>query len=179
MKFKFFQISLISVCIAFWLIVSIAHNSSYYFSKSSRLSDIIVSVFPQGWGFFTKDPRNEYNYNLYSLNPDEKIYRQITYANSTLSSSYGFSKNNRRCFYEIGLLTDDIKVLDWINFKGLIFPIPEDSSTIVINTDGMNLSCILKDIDYLLVRTRTIPFAWSGKKQENNRPGEVVRFKIQ
>lgn len=175
MKYFLFKTIVCATCVSFWIIVIISHNNAFNYPRASVLLANFVKTHPQGWGFFTKDPRNEYNYEMYAIAENETL-NLITHPNFSKHTFFGLSKNNRQCFYEVGLLVNKIKSQNWLKSKGNSLLIPEKHQIIELDMSDSNLTCTSFFDDYLIIRYKTTPFIWSGNGQSENRPFQYIRI---
>ncbi|PEK57864.1 SdpA family antimicrobial peptide system protein [Bacillus wiedmannii] len=77
-------------------------------SKDANLA--ISSVLPQGWGFFSKDPR-ESQVGLYAA---EKDSLEVLWPNMKVKNVFGLYRKGRSQGVEMGLLTTKFKEQDWM-----------------------------------------------------------------
>jgi len=141
---------------------------------SPKFKYIIISIFPESFAFFTKDPKDE-QIVLYSVqrNNIEKI-------NLKTNSSYnffGFSRKSRRLTYEIGILTKKIPDSLWNEIK----------ETTIKNIDFDTISDFLLEKDnnvqlfekgkYVFYYYKPIPWEWNDLKKETN--GKYIYVSIE
>ena len=148
----------IVLCI-FWLIAL-----SYIFKSSVPvISDMsfeekasLFSFVPQGWGFFTRDPRED-ELVLYEMKND--TIERFTKTNSSMSSFFGVSRKNRLINVESNMLLPEIKDSLWKSMKGreLILDKTSYTDTIINNFHPCNIKG-----DFFFVMQERIPWAWSG-----------------
>ena len=101
--------------------------SYFYFNFISTLSQNVIPVsaeeknvikffFPQGWGFFTKDPRED-KYKLYKLIAGNSP-KLINYKITSIENLLGLSrKGNRICIEMIRIQNQLPKATEWIESK--------------------------------------------------------------
>lgn len=151
----------------FFLSVSIKSNT---FATSTQTKVIFTSISAQGWGFFTRSPR-EPMVDIYKI--DHGVLSKISSKNSTLSNILGFSRKSRKIGMEISTVLMKTKKEKWnVVDAPSSFKIPESISKI----DFTDLY-FLTPGDYLLVKKTMIPWAWYGKKN-NFIPYETLRVQI-
>ncbi|BDS15148.1 SdpA family antimicrobial peptide system protein [Aureispira anguillae] len=98
--------------------------SYFYFNFISTLSQNVISItaeekniikffFPQGWGFFTKDPR-EAKYKLYDVT-DPNAPKLVNFKITALENFFGLSrKGNRICIEMIRIQNHLPKDSKWV-----------------------------------------------------------------
>jgi len=174
---KFILYVVLSSC-SLLLLVTIFISSIQINTLNNTLSPkfkyIIISIFPESFAFFTKDPKDA-QIILYSVqkNNVEKI-------NLKTNSSYNFwglSRKARRLTYEIGVLTKKIPDSLWSEIK----------ESNIKNIDFDNISHYLLEKDnniqllekgkYVLYYYKPIPWEWNDLKKETN--GKYVCVSIE
>ena len=136
-------------------------------------------LIPQGWGFFTKDPKDVI-IDAYEALPTKDSAQLLSVSNTSLKNLVGLSRNNRFVGYEISKLVPHIPGKAWKNKRGYldVGAIPPDSTSI-IHTVTDTLAFFEVGRDYILHQYKPIPYAWSGKGQEKNRPYLVARIRLE
>lgn len=158
--FTFFWILSLLYFIATIFILSIGQNV-YQENYSNLTQKTINSVLPQGWGFFTRNPK-ETKYKIYS-NVQEEL-NLINRKNSSPSNLFGLSRKSRRFGYEFSKIYTSINSKKWIkNDSNDITDLNlTNSDTIYIDTSYL----LIKKGKYLVVKYENIPWAWAS--QMNN-----------
>lgn len=83
------------MCVSFLLIKIFASSiGATVISTSFSNSYHVGLLFPEGWGFFTRSPR-EFQYELYHLNRDSSL-ELTSIKNNAFSNALGFSRKSRR-----------------------------------------------------------------------------------
>ena len=162
------------IILAFWSFAVI-----FIFSASLKneiifidrdLKKNISTIFPQGWGFFTKSPRDQ-AYFCYEL--EDTKYIPFTIKNCSYDNLFGFSRKARIIGYESSQVIEKIyKLNEWSKVQGEfnLYYIPKKTVTVVV-AKKLNY---FKDKKYLFVRYFPIPWAWNGRGQEKYRPIEYL-----
>lgn len=129
-------------------------NANFYVVK-----DLLL---PQGWGFFTKDIREEFVYNLYNVNGEKVMVNNSSYENF-----FGFSKKARKISMEVAIIESRISNNNWL-----------DSLSVVSNPAFLEVSneylYYLKGGRYVLTRHMIPPYLW--RDLPKNKKTEVVFF---
>jgi len=141
-----------------------------YFTPGYKNSKIVSKLLPEGWGFFTRDPR-EPIYKLYEIS-DEKLTR-IDMSNSAASTLLGLSRKNRRINIEFlrikGLVADsvftEIPLSDWSKAKQIE----------IINHSGYAYH-FLKSGKYIVEKTNITPWIYKKNKYQYDQKKQIARF---
>ncbi|MGV4439784.1 SdpA family antimicrobial peptide system protein [Ornithobacterium rhinotracheale] len=113
-KLLVFFASLSLVIITIFGVLSIYMGNSPLNKKRFIYIDYI-SVFPQGWGFFTKDPREPL---VFIYKHDNNDYKSIIERNFSTKNLLGLSRKNRILIIESShVLKEIIKNCQYKNFK--------------------------------------------------------------
>lgn len=139
-------------------------------SKYNRVSNFL----PQGWGFFTKDPTEEL-FDIYEVDHKGMLV-QLNESNSSASNLFGFSKKNRFKMIEYAILYENLKGRKWFHTKGLLeTDTITEYDTLKLQND---LLILKKNKIYYLAKHSPVPFAWSMKDQEKNKPYEFIKIYV-
>ncbi|MFH6993129.1 SdpA family antimicrobial peptide system protein [Flavobacterium sp. FlaQc-48] len=147
-----------TLIVGFWIIflsyifeASIPIPSNETFKRKATFFNII----PQGWGFFTRDPRENEIWTYQILN---NTAIKVTQTNGNLNNFYGASRKNRLISIELGLLVSQIHTSSWINMKGgkLILDKKIHTDTILNSLNPCNIKGNL-----FIVEQERVPWAWS------------------
>ncbi|TGE29607.1 SdpA family antimicrobial peptide system protein [Hymenobacter metallicola] len=76
---------------------------------------LFSALLPEGWGFFTKSPRDEKKV-LYKLEADKSL-TLATYHNSDADNLFGFSRRSRRTNLEFSRLMAQVQEKDWERYQ--------------------------------------------------------------
>lgn len=140
---------------------------------SEELKLATNTIFPQGWGFFTKNPQ-DFAINIYKIENKKLILIDIK--NQSFKNRLGFSRSARIIGYEMSTVVSDIQNKDWVrNTDGNIYSNIDDKIVDVENREYFNH---LKKGEYLVKLYKPIPYAWSNDNQEKFNPFSVVKIKI-
>lgn len=145
----------------FWLVSiylvvfsNISNNSHLSISKVNSLD--IKMLIPQGWGFFTRNPRS-LSYQLYRKENDKLI--KVLHPNFHSTNSFGLSRRNRSIQAQILTLLKSEKI-NWdtsISNQFEIEPISEQHSKTIHNSFDTPLLCG----EYILEASYPIPLEYS------------------
>lgn len=139
------------------LSTSTPYDNPYFVKKLTR------NLFPEGWGFFTRNPREEMLYFL--KNDNDKLIKMINPCSSS-EYSFGLDRNCRSKSAELEVIISQINDSLWVTEdtsillgKKKIFSIPKDTVT-----NFFYYPKITGNI--LIVKQKRLPWAWS--KNRNN-----------
>lgn len=145
----------------FWIIAfSYIFKSSVPIVSNTSFKNkaTVFNFIPQGWGFFTRDAREE-ELILYELKNDTIL--RFTKTNSDVSSFFGASRKSRLIGVESGILVSKIKDTLWKPMKGNQLILDKEMFTdTIINSFT---PCHIKGDFFFVLQERT-PWAWAGHK---------------
>lgn len=144
----------------FWLIViGYIFNATLPVVSGGSFSQKMntLSITPQGWGFFTKDTREE-QLIVYQLGKGGDI-QKFTKTNSSLSSFFGLSRKTRFIAMEAAHISAKISDTLWRKMEGgkLILDKNAPTDTLTNFIKPTNLVG-----DFFFVVMERIPWAWAG-----------------
>lgn len=157
MRYKILY-NIIPLIIAFILFISFSSDSAFRYD-----SKYLNTFLPQGYAFFTREPK-EPNIYVYKIENEGKIKRVINKASLSGEAFLGLNRSNRRT--EIEFQYPISKIYKW--HKSI------KESEIYIDTIRYKINEInLVQGHYLFVKERRIPWAWAG-----NNPRKIKEYKI-
>lgn len=163
---------------SFWALVVFfilsSNNNSSYPILNHNATKIISYLFPQGWGFFTKDPK-EVTIDIYQL--EGKSLKLISINNFSTQNLFGFSRAARYVGYEFGNLGKHIPNTAYKNEIGSVCKSYPNKTTIVKIPFVPKLFHINKE--YVVYQYKIVPFAWINQNQEQYKPYLVARIKFE
>ena len=133
---------------------------------------LMASLLPQGWGFFTRDPKEgiteAYSYHKGALS-------SITVKNASIQNQMGLSRNARFAGIDLIFLLGYVPDSAWHKGKGdFRSNLPDELDTVVVDKPIQ----FFPEGEYVLHRYEPIPFAWAGRGQDNFRPYLVARVRV-
>ncbi len=159
----------------FWLIIvlyiALAAIPFNPLSLPTSKSVHIISLVPEGWGFFTRNPK-ETNVILYKKNGDKwKIW---TKSNGDPSFLFGLSRKNRKIVSETISILGKLPDSSWIqNREGKInFNIPK---VVSVKNDTPNQ---LLSGKFIIVKQDPIPWSWSKEYKHISMPYDITQVQI-
>jgi antimicrobial peptide system SdpA family protein len=139
---------------------------------SVHLQRHIGTIFPEGWGFFTKNPRDPL-LDVYKV--EDSTLVNVTIRNQSFKNKLGFSRKSRILGYESSVLANEINAKSWSKDKMKnLHDLKEDTVYNIRNKNNRHLN----KGKYLLMSYKMIPFAWSKSKQELNNPISYVYISV-
>ncbi len=131
-------------------------------------------IFPEGWGFFTKNPR-DLLMDVYKLDNNEIV--KIDMSNHSLANKLGLSRKARVIGYEASMITNDIPEEFWIeNTSNDIKPHLTDSTLVIKKKPYFKH---LANGEYIFKVYRQVPYAWANKGQEKYNPSKFAKVRIE
>lgn len=175
MKFTFAGKSYLIISL-FWCFVvlyiafaSIPFNPlSLSFTKS-----YLYSLVPEGWGFFTRNPKEEVH--LVFKKTRDNRWKLFTKSNADPEFSFGISRKNRRILAETQYLIEKLDDTMFLSRDGNAFNF---STKKIILTKSAFKNPILTG-DLILVKQKRLPWAWSENYKEINMPYQIARVHVQ
>jgi antimicrobial peptide system SdpA family protein len=159
-----------------WILLSYftirSHNSTDYHIKYEMKKNLTF-LWPQGWGFFTRDPQ-EAIISAYKLENGELT--MLTVKNSSLENYLGFSRNTRFVTRELATILGSLPKDRWKTGKGdFKNQIPAKPDTTVTVKENFRF---FQDGDYVFCQHNIIPLAWANMHQEKYQPYLILRVRI-
>lgn len=177
MRLNKHKIVFIAICL-FWFAISILlvtislpHNPILNSIEAKPLKTQLKVLIPEGWGFFTRDPREE---RLYVFRCDSLNLKYVPNDNFSFESFFGASKKSRVYNLELGRLVSSIEKSDWHSWKSKNTWCPMDLPTIYqLNTQRSPLICG----EFYVVKREPVPWAWASSNHVSM-PGSIVKINI-
>ncbi|WP_246062808.1 SdpA family antimicrobial peptide system protein [Paenibacillus ehimensis] len=131
----------------------------------------IIQWFPQGWGFYSKNPREPYFY-VYEV-PGNKLAGQ--WPNNRVDNAFGLLRFGRSQGVEAGLLTSKIPSNSLTECKENPVECLNQLQAIEVENPSP-FPTICGDVGF--VYQEPIPWAWSKGGEETVMPSKLVRVKV-
>jgi antimicrobial peptide system SdpA family protein len=166
---KYFLLSVIFLTFVVFVFFIFKNSLGYNIQSSSYQKIIFLSkISPQGWGFFTKTPRDP-NVHIFVVR-DGKISKRILYQNFTSNNLLGFTRKNRMIAFEISQILMRSKNIQWQNYTKNISDLP------IVKVFDNDLY-YLRDNDFLLVKEEIPPYLWRNKIQNPDKLKKMLYVK--
>lgn len=127
------------------------------FNSIKNNGSFITSLTPQGYAFFTKNPREPYIY-LYKVNENQNLVR-LDINSSDSEMMFGLSRVNRRSCANLGSIFTYLNGWKDYNSKEEL-----DANVLYTPSDTVEVSSADVNIEsgvYFFVREKKVPWAWS------------------
>ncbi len=160
----------------FWtsiLILALFTNASSEATISYKIKKNINFFMPQGWGFFTRNPR-EAMIDAYSYKKGE--LKLLTVSNLSAYNWFGLSRKTRLVGFELSNLLGVVPEEAWkdgINDFRTCIP----QKIYVVRPTGT-----LKNYppgEYILHQYKPIPFSWASHGQNETKPFLVAHIRVE
>jgi antimicrobial peptide system SdpA family protein len=149
-------------------------ESTYMNTLNAYSKNIVNTIFPESFAFFTKDPKDE-QLQFYKIDRNNKSSK-IELKNNSLKNLLGFSRKSRRKIYELGMLTRLIPDSIWNKTSSKqLRNINSYKEPFKIKTHE-NIKIILKG-KYLIYYYTPIKWEWSKIKKETRGKYAYIEIK--
>lgn len=179
MKMSKFTISFV-LLFCFWscLLVMIIASSLPYNTIENKfhMSKIIFAPLPQGWAFFTRNPREA---QLQLFVKDGKEWKPLNHYHSNRLSYDGLSRVSTKQLMQLSNIFNKIPEDRYINCDSSNFQInkigcvPNTSYQVNNDFDEANLCG-----EYILCCQKIIPWAWIKHLENINMPSKIIKINI-
>ncbi|MBA2175829.1 SdpA family antimicrobial peptide system protein [Halobacillus locisalis] len=172
-----YNLVFISMCI-FWFMfffISIVSSMSYTpFQLSDSVRSKVSAHALQGWGFFSKSPRDEL-YDVHILN--EGNDQKVNWPNNIPSNFFGLSREGRAQGIESGTLYSQISSLETNECEGNIEECLREAKVAkeVVNNDNDPTLCGTVGFSF----QKPIPWAWSDYYSKEDIESKVIKVEVE
>ena len=160
---------LVGGTIFFSLISSIEFNPMSINYENSR---VIYTIMPQGWGFFTRDPREPQTL-IYARRGNR--FELVNKSNAEPEYLFGISRTSRRKNVEFGQIFSQIADSLWIKCPSKRMIECEPPKAVHFKSFYTNPIC---RGEYLLVMKQPVPWAWSKSNDGIEMPFKVCKIHV-
>jgi len=143
------------------------------FNSNSKFQKNIFTLMPQGWGFFTKNPRDK-QLDVYKI--DNGKINRVTIKNFSLETCFGLSRKARFVGYESAQVINSINNKYWN--PDIFGNLSKLKYKTVYKYKNSNLK-YLKKGSYVFVTYKIVPYKWAKSNQEKNKPIEYTLVEIE
>lgn len=144
-------------------------------SPSVDEQNLFKTIYPQGWGFFSKNPREEM-INVYEM---ESFKQAVSWPNNNIKNFFGLYRFGRAQGIELGYLIDQIPPsIKWITCnEALSTCFGKISTKLKLNND-FSYATLCGSLG--LTKETVLPWAW-GKPGESNisKETKVLRVEVE
>lgn len=144
--------------------------------RSSRaVQRNLIAITPQGWSFFTRDPREAV----------DRVYRRIdgdwihaTVANSSARNFFGLKRDARALNVELASLLTEIPRKKWRGCRSSLTNCLEAKPVEAVSVENESLMQSLCG-DILVERRPPVPWAWSKRTQRIRMPSRLIQLNVE
>ncbi len=142
---------------------------------STKEKNVIRFLFPQGWGFFTRNPR-EPKYKLYQIK--EGQLQLVTFQITSSKNYYGLSRKGSRMGMEMHRIKDNLPPTDsWKSSKIQLRN---------IDLDAISYSCVdvvssllyIEEGNYILKEYHITPWSWAKHQSRYSKTFKYIPFQL-
>jgi antimicrobial peptide system SdpA family protein len=166
-----------AILLAFWLILALFIAITFLdtpLRQSSKTTQLLLSVLPEGWGFFTRNPR-EARVLIWKYDGNQwKCYDQ---SNFTMVNLGGIKRTPRIIGMELAMLVNNIDKSQWIECTKEINELLTDTALVPVRVKNrfyhksLTGRVIIQLID-------PIPWAWS-QSQNIIMPSKIAFLNVE
>ncbi|PWW20129.1 SdpA family antimicrobial peptide system protein [Chryseobacterium sp. AG844] len=160
----------------FWIFIII----NIFFSSlktqvvlGEKLKMQISTLFPEGWSFFTRDPR-EPLLEVYKIENNKLLY--IPLSNSSKENWFGFSRKSRVQGYEASIIVSEAPSKLWIENTGNNYE--NHINDVAFSVKSKRSNNYFKKGLYLFILKKPIPWAWANEHQEKFTPYSSIKINL-
>ncbi|TGE25414.1 SdpA family antimicrobial peptide system protein [Hymenobacter aquaticus] len=180
MKAKRFVFYLTLIILGFVLVAkagqaSVGTNATETSFQERYMFSVLL---PEGWGFFTKNPRDAKTV-LYTVGPD-KTLALATYKNAAAQNLCGLSRRSRRLNLEFSRVMAQVQEKDWTRQQAYSLTELLHADTIaavVIPYSTRHFTQLAKG-DYVVKRFNVVPWAWAQYPEHFTNPEQYLKLTI-
>jgi len=134
----------------------------------------VSSILPQGWGFFTRDPREDIT-EVYRYDNNKQFERFIR-NNAEPAYLFGAIRTGRIRSLELGQILSHIADSNWIRGTGNYYRVADSLHAIPITWSSLTQS--FTPGNYLLIKQQRPPWIWQQNINSSKIPFKAVMIKI-
>lgn len=161
--FMYFFTIIIFISITFYVLINSIHENVLSSKLNPVTQNIVNTIFLEGFGFFTKDPKGEH-LDFFRLRAG--IVKKINLKNVSNNNNFGLSRKTRRILLELGKIQRKIPDSLWCKTRN-------DSvnfNKIIKNTEILTLAHnedlkIIEPGKYFLIKYKPIVWEWNQLKK--------------
>ena len=153
--------------------ISLPHNPLSIYN--SEVTSTFQSFLPEGWAFFTRNPKEDEVIIYYKEN-GKWIQNPLTPL-SKPGNSFGLNRLVRAQSVEMAMIIPQPSEKDWQHCKGNFVDCIKKDTTKIIEVRNISPMPILKDT-IAIVSYSPVPWAWSELKKSEEMPAKYVILKV-
>lgn len=140
-----------------------------------ELHNSIRTLFPQGWAFFTKSPREE-NIQVYQL-IDGKLQPIAHQRQATLENWMGFRRSARAISVEYAYLLYNVPSDRWTRCETDVETYINTHTLPTVSVVNATPEAFLQG-EYYLVQKGIVPWAWAKHASQINLPASILKLNV-
>ncbi|MBX4163797.1 SdpA family antimicrobial peptide system protein [Priestia megaterium] len=166
---KFFLLSCV-LWITFIFVTIIVALPTNPLSLNVDKQRLIQQTYPQGWGFFSANPREE-SLNIYDLETDKQA---TNWPNNKISNLFGLYRYGRSQGIELGHLTAQVpNSSTWSTCEKGLNGCPKlDDQEFTIHNESPNPTLCG---EFAIVKEKPVPWAWAKYEGEHVRVSKMIK----
>ncbi len=142
---------------------------------STTEKSVIQFFFPQGWGFFTRNPR-EPNYKLYRI--EEGKLQLVTFKITSPKNYYGLSRKGSRLGIEMHRIKDNLpQPTSWESSKVQLENMQLDTISYPC-TNTISGLMYVKEGNYILKEYHLTPWSWAKHQGRYSKTFKYIPFQL-
>lgn len=141
-----------------------------------NIQKTVFTFVPQGWAFFTRDPR-EAQIVLYKINNKNKLI-QIGQRHSSSTNLFGLNRRADKIMFEFALIKEKLKDSQFQNTRwNYQYKLFSKTPTITYTVKNRLKNPNLKG-KYIIIFQKPVPWAWSKRIDKIKMPAKIIRLNI-
>lgn len=169
---------LTSLVASFWLIINVflITVKGNPIEITNEVDTRVFNFIPQGWAFFTRDPR-EAQITIYKIENDS-ILKPYPQRHSSFTNLFGLKRTSSKILTELQLLK--LKTSDSL-YSNLKWNYQANQYSKIPSEKFEYRNEIFDPIllgDFIVVYQKPVPWAWSKSIERIEMPSKIIRFKI-
>lgn len=141
--------------------------------SASSEKNVLLKIFPQGWSFFSKSPRDD---EFLVLDP-ETLELAVQWPNAAAANFLGLSRYGRAQGIEAGTLSVQVPPDQWQVCSGDLEGCMQESERTAIEVVNTTPNASLCG-SYLLVQRKPVPWAWASITTPEEQPSKYVEVSV-
>lgn len=144
--------------------------------QHSTFKSTVSTLIPQGWDFFSKDPREQY----FDLIPAENNQNILKWPNSSLDNHLGFDRSARAQGTETGMLYEQLDTKNMTTCKEDLeqcIELIEKEQEEAIKIENRDIKQTICG-DYYFVLIEPLPWAWSQSTDRKHKELKIQKIEV-
>lgn len=172
-RITFLGISLLWIGVAFFTLLTYSKDNPIRFSYEFQQN--VRTLFPQGWAFFTKSPRDE-NLQLYRF-ANNRLELVEGQRQATLANLMGFKRSARAMSVEYAYLLYDVPADKWTRCETDPEAYIRSHKLPTVTVDNHTPRPYLSGT-YYLIQQSLVPWAWASQTRQIILPSSILKLSV-